>query len=227
MGTESFWIPAVISAVAAGGEYANQTSAAKRQDQANAQGIREQSEIQQKAASRVGETVRQIQKSDPNADARAATSEYTQQLRKNASGSRKPGATSALGSTPGSSKRYQGDRAAAAGEVADYGATYAGQMGAADGAVRQREGEGFGLQDLSSSLGTLSGESYGRDFVNRLRAQAAGRSNPWVTLGTSLLRSGASAYAANAGPGWTPDAGVMASGPNAVDSAFTGWVPRY
>lgn len=226
MGTESFWVPAVVSAVAAGGEYANQSAAAKRQDRAAAANIRDQSEIQQRAAARVGETVRRMQESDPNEEARSATAEYTQQLRRNAGG-RRGGNISALAGAPSGSKRYQGDKSSAAGEVADYGATYAGHMGAADSAVRQREGEGFGLQDLSSALGTLGAEAYTRDFVNRLRAQSAGRANPWISLGTGMLRRGADAYSTNAGTRWTPDAELMASGPNAVDRAFAGWKPEY
>ena len=117
------------------------------------------------------------------------------QLRKNAAGSGSTGASSALAPVAGGSSRYQADTAKAQTDSQNYGTDLATQMGGIDAAVRQRQNEGLSTATLATGLNRLGAQSQTTNFVDQLRAAIAGQPNPWVTLGTSLLKNGASAAA--------------------------------
>ncbi len=193
MGTEEFWIPAAVAALSSGAEYANTQQAAKKQDQAQAQSISDQAQIRQKATGLVNDQVQNIANSSPAPIANKATGEYVAQLRKNSAGS--PGSGSALAPVAGASSRYQADTAKAQTTSQDYGDTLAGQMGQIDAAVRQRQNEGLSTNTLATGLNRLGAQSQTQSFVDQLRAAVAGQPNPWVSLGTGMLKSGATAAA--------------------------------
>ena len=207
MGTEAFWVPAALAAVSAGGQYVNQKNAASRQDQGEAQAIRDQQQIQTEAAGKASALTKQIATNTPTQIANQATGDYVSNLRKNAAGGSQPGASSALAPAAGGSARYNKDVGTSQAAVGGYGNDLAGTMGQIDAAVRQRQNEGLAQQTLGTNLNTLGAQSYTKNFVDQLRAQASGVANPWVGLassligglGTGLQKSGAFAPKTNTG----------------------------
>lgn len=201
MGTEEFWIPAVLAAVSAGGEAANQHAAQNRQNDATIQGLADQQKYQQEAGSRTNQFIKQVAGNSPDKTAATTTGEYVNQLRRNAAGStaRQP-ATSALAPVAGASKAYAADAANSQQDVSNYGADLAKTMGAIDAPVRQRQNEELGMQTLGTGLNDLNARSYGSSFVDQLRSQLAGQTNPWVGLASSLVGGAANAYSMNHAP---------------------------
>jgi hypothetical protein len=223
MGTEEFWVPAVLAAAGSGAEYVNQSSANSRQQAAETQGIINQQNLEGKANAQVKALTDQIARNSPNQIQGQATGAYVNQLRKNAAGSTQGGSTtgspttfgastSALAPAVGADPRYAADIANSQKQVSDYGNTYANEMGAIDAAVRQRQNEGLSMQTLGTNLNTLGAQSYTQNFVDQLKAQAAGQQSPWVSLFSGLLGAGAKNYAGSGGaPAWT-NAPTLVSG---------------
>lgn len=215
MGTEEFWIPAVIAAAGAAGQGINQMQATKRASNTEAEAIANQAQYRQQATDQVKNLTQQVAANSPQQIANKETSDFVNTLRKNAAGSAQPGAAgandtnfgapvSALPPATGASSRYKSDANTAQQQVQQYGDTTAKQMGAIDSAVRQRQNEGLAMQTLGTNLNTIGAESYTKNFVDQLRSQAAGQANPWVSLFSNMLQKGAGAYAMNAGGGGTP-----------------------
>lgn len=212
MGTEEFWVPAVMAAVSAGGQAYNQHKSNAAADQDEAQAIRNQANFADQANAKVRQQVNQIKNDSTQPIASKATGDYIAQLRKNAAGSTQGGSTtggtqtfgqstSSLAPSTVGSSRYQGDTAAAQKEVGDYGNTYAGELGNMDAATRMRQNEGLSMDTLATGLNQLNSASWGKNFVDQLRAKQDSQANPWVSLFSNILGNGAKAYAMNATPG--------------------------
>lgn len=218
MGTEAFWVPAVISAVGAAGNAVNQSNAQKRASNAEVQSIDDQQQYREQANSQVKNLTQQIAQNSPQKIAAQETGNFVNTLRKNSAGSAAPNAAannpdtnfgapvSAMPPAAGASSRYKSDAANAQKETQQYGTDYASEIGNIDAAVRQRQNEGLALNTLGTNLNTLGAESYTKNFVDQLRSQTAGQSNPWVGLFSNMLQNGAKAYASDYGgpPSKTP-----------------------
>ena len=213
MGTEEFWVPAVLAAVSAGASYANTSAANQRQQSAEDQAINNQAQIQRKGAGMVNQTVSSIAKDNPQAIAAQETGNYVAQLRRNAAGSASGGptsqspslfgaSTSALAPGVVGSSQYKSDAAKSQAQVQAYGNTEASEMGDLDAAVRQRQNEGLEMQTLNTNLNTLGAQSQSQNFVDQLRAQTAGQTNPWVGLFSGLAGNTATTLSKN----WLPPA---------------------
>lgn len=200
MGTEAFWVPLALAAVSGGAQYANQTAAAKRQDQSEAQSIADQQAIRQKGTSAVNREVQDISKSNPNAIAAKETSNFVQNLRRNSAGSANPNVNSALAPVPGGSSRYNSSKAAGQAEAQNFGTGEASQLADLDAAVRQRQNEGAEMENTQTTLTGLGARSYAQNFVDQLRSQTAGQTNPWVGLFSAL--AGTAAQGASKNPQW-------------------------
>lgn len=211
MGTEEFWVPALVAALGTGAQAVNTSQANSRQQAGEVQAIQDQQALQTKAAGQVSALTQQIKANTPQQIAAQATGSYVDQLRRNAAGAAQPGAnsggtqtggasTSSLAPAIGASARYNAGKAASQGQVQQYGDTYADEMGQIDAAVRQRQNEGLSMGTLASNLNLEGAQSYATNFVDQLRAQAAGTANPWVSLLSGLLQNGAKAYASNYTP---------------------------
>lgn len=221
MGTEAFWVPALVAAVGSGAQYVNTQNANKRQQASEVQAIDNQQQFRENANSQVKDLTNQIAQNNPQKLAAKETGDFISTLRKNQAGSAKGGATGAPGDTnfgapvsampptAGASSRYKDDSNAAQQQTQDYGNTYAKEIANIDSAVRQRQNEGLAQQTLGTNLNLLGAESYTKNFVDQLRSQAAGQANPWVGLFSNMLQKGANAYAANAG-GSAPPPGQSA-----------------
>lgn len=233
MGTESFWIPALISAVGTGANAINQSNAKQRASNAEVQALDNQQQYRTQANDQVKNLTQQIATNSPNQIAAKETGDFVNTLRKNMAGSAAPGAASATPDTnfgapvsalppaAGASSRYKSDVANAQQQTQQYGNTYANEIGNIDAAVRQRQNEGLALNTLGTNLNVLGAESYTKNFVDQLRAQAAGQANPWVSLFSNMLQKGAGAYATNAG-GKTPPSSANFDG-----SLYSGPTPSY
>jgi hypothetical protein len=216
MGTEEFWVPALLAATSAGAQYVNQSQANSRQQSDEVQAIQNQQALRSKANGAVNALTSQVAKDSPNAIAGQATGDYVNELRKNAAGSTQGGSTtsgtqtfgqpvSALppNSVAGANSRYGSDLATGQQQVQQFGNTYAGEMGQIDAATRQRQNEGLAANTLGTNLNTLALQSYGQNFADQLRARAAGQANPWVSLFSGMLGAGAKNYTPNT-PAQTP-----------------------
>ena len=218
MGTEEFWVPAVVAAVGAAGQAVNQSNAQKRSNNAEVQAINDQQQYREQANSQVKNLTQQIAQNNPQQIAAKETGDFVNTLRKNAAGSAAPNAASAnpdsnfgapvsaMPPAAGASSRYKSDSASSQKEVQDYGQSYANEIGNIDAAVRQRQNEGLAQQTLGTNLNLLGAQSYTKNFVDQLRAQTAGQANPWVGLFSNMLQKGAGAYASNAGSPSSPSA---------------------
>lgn len=215
MGTEEFWVPAVIGALGTSAEVVNQKQANNREQNSEIAALEHQKQYEDQATSAARTATQQVAKDSPQAIAAQATGDYVSTLRKNAAGSTQGGSTkdgtqtfgastSSLAPTSGASSRYNADAGAAQKEAQSYGDTYAKEMGNIDAATRMRQNEGLGMQDLSTRLNTLGAQSFGTNFVDQLRAQTQGQTNPWVSLFSGLARNAAGAYATNVGGGKPP-----------------------
>lgn len=223
MGTEEFWVPAVMAAVSAGGNAVNQRNANQRADQDEAQAIRNQANFADQANSKVRSQINQIKASDTTPIANKATGDYVAQLRKNAAGATQGASTtsgdqtfgastSALAPSTVGSKRYQSDAAGAQKQTQDYGNTYAGEMGNLDAATRMRTNEGLSMETLATGLNQLNSASWGKNFVDQLRAKQDSQANPWVSLFSNMLGGAAKSYATNAVPGASSYGKIPAGG---------------
>ncbi len=198
MGTEAFWIPAVIAGLSAAGQGVNQMQANKRQQNAQVQSIANQGAIRGNANALVKNLTDQIAKNSPQKDAAKETGDFVNTLRRNQAGKDQDtnfGApTSALPPAAGASSRYRNDSANASTENQQFGTTMADEVGKIDSAVRQRQNEGLAQQTLGTGLNQLGAQSYTQNFVDQLRAQAAGQANPWVQMGFGIAGAGAKAF---------------------------------
>jgi hypothetical protein len=208
MGTEAFWVPAVLAAVSAGGQYANASNAASRANNGETQSIIDQGQIRNQANGQVQQLTKQIAGNNPNALKDQAETSFVNALRQNAAGSTQggntaPGSTnfgasvSALAPSTVGSSRYKAGTAASQKQVEQFGNTNAGEMASVDAAVRQRQNEGLAMQTLGTGLNGLGAQSYTKNFVDQLRAQTAGQQSPWVGLFSNLAQNAASYYSKN------------------------------
>lgn len=208
MGTEEFWVPALLAAVGTGTQYVNQKNANTRENNAEISALQNQQQLESKANAQSRALTQQIAKDTPTQIASKATGDYVAALRKNAAGSTQGGSTtggaqtfgqstSGLAPEAGASSRFNADTANAQKEVQDYGSTYAGEMGDIDAATRMRQNEGLAMQTLGTNLNTLGATSYGQNFVDQLRAQAAGQANPWVSLMGGLVSNAGTTMSKN------------------------------
>lgn len=208
MGTEAFWVPAVLAAVSAAGSAVNQNAANQRGQNAEVQALDTQNMFRNQADNLVKQQTQKITTSDPDAIANAEKGSFVNTLRQNVGGTTGAASTdptnfgaptSALGPTPGASSKYQSGKTAAAEQTQQYGNTYAGDESAVDAAVRQRQNEGLQMQTLATNLNGLNQQSMAQGFVDQLRTKAASVPNPWVSLFSNALGGAANATSKN---GW-------------------------
>lgn len=227
MGTEAFWVPALLSAAGSGASYINQQQANNRAQGAQVQNIEEQEATQQKANSEVNALTKQVAQNSPQTLADQLTGNLISTLRKNSVGAQTGSgttgspinfgaSTSGLPANVGGSNRYNSDVANTQTQVDNYGNQEAKLMGNIEAPTRQRQNEGLAMQTLGSNLNLLSGQSYTQNFVNQLRSQAAGQQNPWLTLLSGAASGAGSTLSKNWGAG--TGTGAAANGLN------TGWL---
>lgn len=186
--------------------------------------IGQQQQLESKAANEATQLTQQIAKNNPQQIQAQETSAFVNNLRKNqgatnpSGGSLNPtaGAGSALSPVVGGSARYNADVGNAQTAQEQYGNTTANEVAAVDAAVRQRQNEGLAMNSLATNLNTLGAQSSALNFVNQLRAQAGGQTNPWVSLGTNLLGNAGTSLSKN-WPGGVPSTSNSLTGQSLTD----------
>ena len=209
MGTEAFWVPLAVSALGSTAEAVNQRNANNKAQGVETQNILQQQDLENTAANGAKNLTKAIANSSPAALANKSEGQFVQTLRNNEAGASNTGSNttsdnnlfgqsvSALPTSTVGSSRFKQGNAAAQTEVGQYGTDLANSMANINAPVLQRQQEGQGMQSYATGLNLLNGQSQSENFVNQLRAEAAGQANPYVSAVSGLLTKGASAYAKN------------------------------
>jgi len=187
-------VPLIMMALAAGGEYYNTEKTASRQDQAAADAIRNQGNIQKEGDAKVSDTVAKLADSTAAAAKEQRLTDYLQVLRRN-----KDTTTAGLTPTIGSDA-FRADANAAAGDAQNYAQQTAGLMARMDAPGIQRQQEGFDYGRLGTDLGLIGRESQGQAFLDQLRQRGI-RRNAKIDLASGLLMAGAGAMGGAGGTG--------------------------
>ena len=226
MGTEEFWVPALLAAAGTGANYVNTKNAESRQNSGEVQSIINQQKLQSQGNSQVNALTNQIGRNTPDQIASQATGKYVDVLRKNAAGTQKGGSggasilfgqpTSSLPTTINAGPRYQADTAASQNETSAYGNELAGEMGQLDAATRQRQYEGLAQNTLGTNLNLLGAQSSTQNFADQLRAQAAGQQSPWLSLLGNVLGGTGNTLSKNTTPKKTDSLGYFSPGAQAL-----------
>jgi hypothetical protein len=213
MGTEAFWVPALLAAAGTGANYVNTKNANSRQQAGEAQSIIDQMKLQSQGNSQVKALTSQIAQDTPTQLAAKSTGDFVSNLRKNAAGTQSGGSggssilfgapTSSLPTDINAGSRYKTGAANAQTQTQQYGNELAGEMGQINGATLQRQNEGLAQGTLGTNLNMLGAQSYTQNFADQLRSQAAGQSNPWLTLLGGVLSGAGSAMSKNGAPSKT------------------------
>ena len=211
------WIAAGLAAASAGTQYVNTEHTASRQDQAAAQAIRNQGQLQKKANADVNKAVAKVADSN-SADARnGRLNDYMTQLRKNRS-QVQAGSEPIIGS-----QTFRTDAAQAGNDANKYAATTAGLMASMDAPQIQRRNEGFDYGRLATDLALVGRQSRGQNFLDQLRLRNI-RRNPELDLASGLMSAAAGGFAGGA---YTKPNGQVVNGINDVNAnTMAGYDPR-
>lgn len=214
MGTEAFWIPAVMTLVSAGAGYANQRSKQKKSDRIAMDSLN-QSKAKQARADQVNNNlIEDISRSSPEAEKGNRLKDYLAQLSGNA-----PNANGGVMPVGGASDAYSKDAAAAALGIDAYGKDLAGTTSIIDGAGDQRRREGKSIFDGGLDLSLIGREQEGANRVTDLKLKGV-RDNPWLQALQAVAGAGAAGY--SGGGGGASAGGGTGSGLEAIFGKSTG-----
>lgn len=193
MATGAAAIPYILGAVAAAGEYYNTEQTAKRQDQAQAQAIIDQGNIQKQANQRVDQTIQQMQGSNADQARQDRLTSYMQTLQEG-----KARTDAGLDNPMIGGQAFQQDSAKAADAANAYAGNTANLLSRIDAPVVQRQQEGNDYGHLATDLNLLGSKSASQNFLDQLRA-ASIRRNAKIDLAAHLLGTAGSAMGTPAG----------------------------
>ena len=191
-GAEAFIIPALISAAGAGVNYYNSQNTAKQQDQALANQIRMQSQIQQKANARTSQLVQNQAQQTDVPQKQASQQLFAQQLAAN-----QPQALNPLKSVGDVSQAYQQAGADAQQGITNYGQQQGNLMGSIIAPTQQRRDNQTNLDNYGVDIGNLKTQLQGQDFLSQLKLNAI-RPNPWLSALGGLATGVGGAMSGNA-----------------------------
>lgn len=206
MGTEAFWIPAVMAAVSAGATYYDGRQQQKRADNITLQGLQQTSQRQRKADAVTQQMLQEFGASNAEGEKQSTMKGFMEQLTRAS-----PDAQRGLQSRGGESETFRRDAADAALGVQKSGEEYAGLASRLDAPGLQRQREKKGLFDRGMDIGMIGREQEGADRHTKLRLSQI-RSNPWL----QALSQAASAYGSSygGGGGGVSNASAQASAQN-------------
>ena len=184
------YLALAAAAAAAGTSYYNAQNTARKQDDAAARSIRNQSAKQQTADQKIADLVRKQQESTPDDERAQQLDSYLATLQH---GKQKDGLNAGAG---GFSDAYRKDVAAADEALGAYGADRADLLSRIDAPRLQRQNEGILFDDTTNSLRGIDRDAKQQAFLDQLKYNSV-RENPWL----GALSSGLSAYAGAAGGG--------------------------
>lgn len=193
-------IPIAIALAGTAAQQAETQRVERKQDEATAQGLLNQSRRQQEADRRVNDEIAQLETSTAADDRAQRLGQYMQQLQR---GQRQ--ALSGLNSPIGGAT-FQADAGAARAGADNAAATTAGLMSRIDAPQLQRQQEAFGYGKLATDLDMEARASRGQQFIDQLRLRQI-RRRPEVDLLAGLATSAGGAMGSGGG------AGIAASAP--------------
>ena len=179
-------------ALAAGTQYVNTKNVERKQDNAAADQIRNQSKHQREADAKVNDEVTKL-KGSTSADEKAkALSDYMAALVRNRNKIQTGLTPEGVGSSA-----FGTDKLQAASGVDALAANNANLMARMDAPTMQRQGEGFGFGQLATDLGLIGRKASGDNYLDELRLRGI-RRNAGLDLAAGLLSAGAGAVGAGA-----------------------------
>lgn len=184
------WVAVAVAAAAALTSAYNTRQTAKKQDQAIAEGIRQQAKIQKRGNQQISMSLDKLEKSRSGPEQASALEQYRQALRGTESQARSGQAVEGLSEAYDAATRE--GTATAQGNVGNI----ADLLSRMDAPNLQRQREGIGAADLGLNLSTLGRDAAGADFLARMKAQNI-RRNPWLDAAAAAM----SAYAGGGGGG--------------------------
>lgn len=205
------FIPIAIALAGTAAQQAETQRVERKQDEATAQGLLNQSRRQQDADRRVNDEIAQLETSTAADDRAQRLGQYMQQLQR---GQRQ--ALSGLNSPVGGAT-FQADAGAARTGADNAAATTAGLMSRIDAPQLQRQEEAFGYGRLATDLGMEARASRGQQFIDQLRLRQI-RRRPEVGLLAGLATSVGGAMAGGGG-------GLAASAPQTGANFYGSYDP--
>lgn len=204
-------IPIALMAAGTLAQQSENDRVIKKQDEATAQGLLNQSRRQQDADRRVNDEIAQLETSTAADDRAQRLGQYMQQLQR---GQRQ--ALSGLNSPIGGAT-FQADAGAARAGADNAAATTAGLMSRIDAPQLQRQQEAFGYGKLATDLDMEARASRGQQFIDQLRLRQI-RRRPEVDLLAGLATSAGGAMAGGGG-------GFAAAAPRAGANFYGSYDP--
>jgi hypothetical protein len=205
----SWWAVGIAVVSTAANMYNNQ-QVAKKQDQNAAMQIRNQSAQQQKAESKIGDMLKQLQGSNSQDEEKQRMDQYLTTLQQ---GAQAKGINQGVG---GFSDAYRTDAAAAAAGLQDFGAQRAGLLARTDAPGLQRTGEGILFDNTATDIRGIGRDANQQQFLDNMALQAI-KPNPWISAAADL----GMAYAgAKAGGGGKKSGNIGAVEPEKIDLVF-------
>lgn len=204
-------IPIALMAAGTLAQQSENDRVIKKQDEATAQGLLNQSRRQQDADRRVNDEIAQLETSTAADDRAQRLGQYMQQLQR---GQRQ--ALSGL-SSPVGGATFQADAGAARTGADNAAATTAGLMSRIDAPQLQRQQEAFGYGKLATDLDMEARASRGQQFIDQLRLRQI-RRRPEVDLLAGLATSAGGAMAGGGG-------GFAAAAPRAGANFYGSYDP--
>lgn len=204
-------IPIALMAAGTLAQQSENDRVIKKQDEATAQGLLNQSRRQQDADRRVNDEIAQLETSTAADDRAQRLGQYMQQLQR---GQRQ--ALSGLNSPIGGAT-FQADAGAARAGADNAAATTAGLMSRIDAPKLQRQQEAFGYGKLATDLDMEARASRGQQFIDQLRLRQI-RRRPEVDLLAGLATSAGGAMAGGGG-------GFAAAAPRAGANFYGSYDP--
>jgi hypothetical protein len=186
-------VAALLMGAAAGANAYNTNRTLKKQDNAAAEALRKQQQMQREANAKVAQTITAQAGSTPEAERARNESEMLAAIQGAQAKARRnlqtPGAASA-------DYRMAANDAGAGAQ--DYAQQVAGLLSVIDAAGQQRQREGFAFGDLATEVDLVGRRSRGQGHVDDLKVRSI-RRNPWIDAAASAASGYASGMTGGAG----------------------------
>lgn len=215
------WTAAAIAALAAGIQYQNTVTTAKKQDNSLASELRQQGLLQQQAQKQTGDLIQKTAASNDTGAKASVLDQFLSQMQtKQQQGGTKAGLNQ-VGAVSGAYAKAAND---AASGISTYGDQEAGLLSSIDAPSIQRQNEAADLSRYGSGIGAIKQQSSALNFLEQMKLKGIAP-NPWLTAASTALNSYASSTAGGGSYGSTGTAlGTTDGAGPAGGAAFGGSV---
>ncbi len=193
MGTEAVWVPLVMAAVATGASVYNTRQTERRQDNALAQQIRNQSSRQRDADAKAAELIRREAGSSDADERQTALGKFTEQIQRARGNAERPLQT--VGAVSDAYKKAGSDAALG---MTSTATNFADLVSRIDAPMQQRQNDALARGRYGTDIDMIRRFASGDDYLDQLRLRSI-RRNPWIDAGASMLNGYAGAYGGGGG----------------------------